>query len=508
MEAAALRFPFGRGPYPLMVRRRLSFLPLALLALAAAFLLTPVARTQTQKHLTIYAPSALYSVPIFSFDGKDYVGLADVLEPLGNVEAREDGKKWKLKFTPNGGREVNAEFQDGKTKGKVHGQDILLSDNFHMENGRGYVPVHFVGALVPMFEPLPTEFHETSLRLFLGNVTVKYTQEVQKGAAPKLVLSFSAPVNPTVATEPGKVRLIFRRNALINSGADTVQTGDATITSTNFNDGSGTAEITVSGTVALNAAFSDGNKTITITPAPSQVATAEAPKPAAPAIPGTQAPAVPAPTAPMPTLPPPGPAVPAGPRFLIIIDPAHGGDERGAAITDTIQEKDVNLAIARRLQHELQNKGINASLLRNGDATISVDDRAVATNSLHPALYICVHSANLGSGMRIFTALMSPAGVTTHTFLPWPQAQAPYLDLSSQFAGSISAELSNRQIPVTAFPAPLRPMRNIAAPAIAIEVAPPDEEVDNISRADYQQNIVAAVANGIAAMKPKLQGAK
>jgi len=98
--------------------------------------------------------------------------------------------------------------------------------------------------------------------------------------------------------------------------------------------------------------------------------------------------------------------------------------------------------------------------------------------------------------------------VTARKFLPWSQAQAPYLDLSSQFAGSISAELGNRQISVTALPAPLRPLRNIAAPAIAIEIAPPDDDPDNINDADYQQNIAAAVANGIAAMKPKLQGAK
>ena len=103
---------------------------------------------------------------------------------------------------------------------------------------------------------------------------------------------------------------------------------------------------------------------------------------------------------------------------------------------------------------------------------------------------------------------MSPTGVTTHKFLPWPQAQAPYLDRSSQVAGSISAELSNRQIEVTAFPAPLRPMRNVAAPAIALEIAPPDDTVENIAKSDYQQNVAAAVANGIAAMKPKLLGAR
>jgi N-acetylmuramoyl-L-alanine amidase len=68
--------------------------------------------------------------------------------------------------------------------------------------------------------------------------------------------------------------------------------------------------------------------------------------------------------------------------------------------------------------------------------------------------------------------------------------------------------LSNRQIAVTALPAPLRPLRNVAAPAIALEMAPPEDEAEGISGTEYQQNIAAAVANGIAAMKTKLQGAR
>ena len=103
---------------------------------------------------------------------------------------------------------------------------------------------------------------------------------------------------------------------------------------------------------------------------------------------------------------------------------------------------------------------------------------------------------------------MAPSAANPKGFLPWTQAQAPFLDVSSLVAGSVSAELGNRQIGVTAFPAPLRPMRNIAAPAIAVEVAPPDADVENISDSEYQQKIAAAVASGIAAVRPKLMGAR
>ncbi len=488
---------FTRGNCTLKFRSQAQWFLLALLSLGAALWFAPAARTQAEKHLSIYAPAASYSVPVTSFDGKDYVGLADVLEPLGTVEARDDGKKWRLRFASSTGHELEAEFQDGKNKGKVHGQDFDLAGNFHMENGRGYVPARNVGVLATLFTGWQANFRESSLRLLLGNVAVSFTPDVQKTPTSRLILNFSAPVNPMVATEPGKLRLTFRREPVVNAGPETLQTGDPNITAMVFSDAGGNAQITVNGTVPLTATFADGNKSVIIAPAqnaPTQSANAEAPAnpPTPPATPSVA----------------PAPAAPPGPRFVVVIDPAHGGEERGAAITDTIQEKDVNLAIARRLQHELQTKNIYTILLRSGDTTISLDDRAVAVNSARPAVYVCVHAANLGTGTRIFTALMAPAGIIPHGFLPWPQAQASFLDLSSQVAGSVSAELSNRQIAVTAFPAPLRPMRNIAAPAIAIEVAPPDTDVSDINDADYQQNVAAAVANGIAAMKPKLLGAR
>lgn len=475
-----------------------------MLAALAVLWIAPNARTQNEKHLTVYAPATLYSVPVTSYESKDYVGLADVLEPLGNLDARVDGKKWKLRFTPSGGHEITAEFQEGKTKGKVHGQDVELSGNFHIENGRGYLPLHVIGTILSLIEGGTSEFHEKSRRLMLGNVAIRYSQQMLKGATPKLELSFSSPVNPMVATEPGKLRLVFRREPVTGTTFETVQTGDPIITSTTFSDSPGVPQITVNGSAPLSAAFENGGKTIIITPAPASPAPSEAAKTAPPA--ATAAP----PSSPSSTAPQtPSPAGPPAPRFVVVIDPAHGGDERGAAITDTIKEKDVNLALARRLQHELQNKGTYVILLRTGDTNLALDDRAITTNSAHPAVYVCIHSANLGSGARIFTALMAPAGVTSRKFLPWSQAQAPYLDLSSQFAGSISAELSNRQVPVTALPAPLRPMRNIAAPALAIEIAPPpDDDPAGINNSDYQQNIAVAIANGIAAMKPKVQGAR
>ena len=80
--------------------------------------------------------------------------------------------------------------------------------------------------------------------------------------------------------------------------------------------------------------------------------------------------------------------------------------------------------------------------------------------------------------------------------MPWDTAQAAFLDLSGTVAGSVAAELESRKLPNTTLVAPLRPMNNIAAPAIAIEIAPPDDKVDNIASAEYQEQVAQSIAAG------------
>jgi len=66
-------------------------------------------------------------------DGHDYVGLVDVLEPLGTVAATRDGTKWKLRFERR-----NAEFISGQTQAQVEGKTLTLTLPFLMEAGAGW----------------------------------------------------------------------------------------------------------------------------------------------------------------------------------------------------------------------------------------------------------------------------------------------------------------------------------------------------------------------------------
>jgi N-acetylmuramoyl-L-alanine amidase len=192
--------------------------------------------------------------------------------------------------------------------------------------------------------------------------------------------------------------------------------------------------------------------------------------------------------------------------YYVALDAGHGGDERGAQLTETLNEKDVTLALARRIQHELEAKGISVYNVRPGDNTLTSDQRAAAANTARVVIYVSVHAATLGTGVRVFTAMVPPmATPNRRSFLPWDTAQAAYVTNSSSVANSIAGECRSRKIAVKSLAAPVRPLNNIAAAAVAIEVAPQADTVESISDAKYQQDIASAVAAAIASTRGKLE---
>lgn len=81
---------------------------------------------------------------------------------------------------------------------------------------------------------------------------------------------------------------------------------------------------------------------------------------------------------------------------LVVIDPGHGGNDPGSqAIRDGVEvlnEKDINLDIALRLDYMLQAAGVNTHMLRETDESISLYDRPAEANALNADLYVSVHN--------------------------------------------------------------------------------------------------------------------
>ena len=174
------------------------------------------------------------------------------------------------------------------------------------------------------------------------------------------------------------------------------------------------------------------------------------------------------------------------------------------ALTGQLAEKDVTLAIARRLRLELEARGMPTLVLRDSDANLTLDQRATLANATHAALYLSLHAASGGNGVRLYTAMLPAGGDNNGPFVAWDMAQSRFVPLSVAAASGLAAELERRQIPVRVLTAPLRPLNNITTAALALEVTPLGSDASQLNSPAYQQIIAATVANGVAAMRDKL----
>jgi N-acetylmuramoyl-L-alanine amidase len=450
-----------------------------------------------EKHLAVYSTAANYSLPVVQRQGQDYVGLLELLDPLGTVSAKSDPPRWRLHYN-----NVLGEFIIGKSRARVQGRDADLSGNFLMENGRGLVPLASLNSLLPRFLGGPATLHEESNRLFIGNIATHFTASVSPNDPSHLVFHFTAPVNPSIASEPGNLRLTFRREPLTAPASPMLTFNSKTIPSADYSENNGAAEINVTTNIPLLATFSTDNRTITLVPAKS-VATEP---PATPATSGSTAPASAKPVVAQPV--PATASTPTPRRYFAIVDASHGGNDRGEALSSTLAEKDITVAFARRLRQELESRGITTLVLRDSDANLSLDDRAYFANTTHAAVYIALHAASNGHGVRLYTALL-PYTVEDDRgpFRSWTTGQSSSITLSQATAASVGAELRKLQVIVRTLRAPLRPLNNITTAAIAVEVAPPATDLSALTAPDYQQLIAGAVANGIVAIRAQLGAA-
>jgi N-acetylmuramoyl-L-alanine amidase len=433
--------------------------------------------------------AANYTLPLVQREGRSYVGLLEVLEPLGKVSAKSEGLRWRLRYNT-----VEGDFQLGKSHARVQGRDADLGGRFLIENSRGLVPVAALASLLPRFLGGPVTLHEASGRLFIGSVGTHFTASLSGDNPPRLVFHFTAPVNPTVATEPGALRMTFSREPVVAPASPTLTFGNKAIPSAIYSESNGTAVVTVNASIPVIASFSNDGRTVTITPTS---AVAQNANPSAPATPGTSV---------APVQPTPAPSVPTSiaRRYFAVVDASHGGDDHGETLSNTLLEKDVTVALARGLRQELESRGIPTMVLRDSDANISLDQRAIFANAGHAAIYITVHASSSGHGVRVYTALLPLDGDDRGTFRAWNTAQHAALPLSQITANAVAAEFQRRQIPVRTLTAPLRPLNNVTGPAIAVEVAPQGSDSSQLTAPDYQQLVTSAVATAIAATRDQL----
>ncbi len=485
--------------------------PLAIvLLLSVAAISAPP--SSDEKQVSVYAPVATYTLPVLERSGHEYVGLLELLEPLGRVSSGSSGGRWRIRYNA-----VDGDFMGGKIRSKIRGRDFDLTAPFIIENSRGLVPLASLGGVLPRFLGAPVNFHESGRRLFIGDVGVQLSFQLESGAQPRLLLNFSAPVNPTVSTEPGRLRMVFKRDPLVSPGSQLISFTDKVITQAAYSENNGVAELDVTANSPLLATFSNGGKTIALAPAPGAAnagavptASGSAGRPAT-----TSSSAAPSSGGSSSAASSPGASGGASGgaaggastpvhRMVAVVDAAHGGDERGAALTDTLAEKDVTLGFARLLRHELELRGFAVLMSRDTDNMVSIDQRAGAANAAQAAIYISLHASSQGDRSGVYTALLPIEGSSKGAFRAWNTAQAPVLPVSGAVAAAVVTELQRKKFSARAAAAALRPLNNLLMPAIAVELAPGSNGIADLISATYQQQAASAIADAVVSVRDRL----
>jgi N-acetylmuramoyl-L-alanine amidase len=171
---------------------------------------------------------------------------------------------------------------------------------------------------------------------------------------------------------------------------------------------------------------------------------------------------------------------------VVVINPAHGGTDPGARGQNGTNEKDIVLQFARTLRGELDRQGFRAILTRNDDSNPSYDDRAAAVNAYRDAIFISLHVSSTGTfgAVRAYysqmasevsdTAADSPApSAYSGGLVLWNEAQRPYLNASRRLATLIQIQCAQGfgGSPYQPQQAPIRELRSIEAPGVAIELS-------------------------------------
>jgi len=96
----------------------------------------------------------------------------------------------------------------------------------------------------------------------------------------------------------------------------------------------------------------------------------------------------------------------------IVIDPGHGGADRGARGSSGI-EKEMTLDVSKRLERYLERERLPAVLTRTVDNTVSLEERVDFAESKHADLFVSIHFNSGGAADGIETYCMAPAGTVS-----------------------------------------------------------------------------------------------
>jgi N-acetylmuramoyl-L-alanine amidase len=178
-------------------------------------------------------------------------------------------------------------------------------------------------------------------------------------------------------------------------------------------------------------------------------------------------------------------------RGRILLDPGHGDGDPGAART-LLPEKDLNLALAKKIKTILTLAGYEVFMTRDCDIFVSLRGRQILSELIQPDLFISVHhnSAYSKTASGIETYVRTPEqGVSE---LCWKNsfAAAGYIQQSLiKKTGAINRGVLHRRFAVL----------KTSLPSVLVEfgfISNPAEEF-KLNTANYQWLLARALADGV-----------
>jgi N-acetylmuramoyl-L-alanine amidase len=219
-------------------------------------------------------------------------------------------------------------------------------------------------------------------------------------------------------------------------------------------------------------------------------------------------------------------------QFVAVVDPGHGGDQDGAAGPGGVREKDLALAIGRRVADRLRALGGAVLLTREGDERRELSARAALANAAEADLFLSIHLNSMASAAgrarargietyflsaeasdpgAIAVAARENADRAPGEALPAPDPVAGILsDLSgvealagsSRLAHAVHERLVRRTgaADLGVKQAPFHVLAGARMPAVLVEVGfvSHREESRLLASPAYQDVVAGAIADGVA----------
>ncbi len=387
----------------------------------------------------------------------------------------------------------------------IDGQTLELEHAPFKDNTEWYVPVEFLTSALEQITGVDFRYQSGAPRLLAGTLTATRLaiNAVGNQGETRLTIRSDVSVNIRVQQIPEENRVILAiDHAPIYPTAELLDYRDGSIRSVRFDDSDGRSKILVETTpqvASVRLTPTNENRTFFVDFVPESAPTESVAAPPAPDREGLAE---------------------AGGVRVIVIDPGHGGLDGGAQASGTL-EKELTLALARRIRTRLQN-GFDTTVIltRDSDIALSAETRSAIANNNSADLLISLHigvsrdPAETGASLFVMKEMFPnrPDGIDLNgdvddrasavtLFRPWYRAYQSNLP-RSRVLGAIFQRQLAAAIPGWEFllrEAPIGVLTSAAMPAILVELGNANNpaSLQALTNAALQDRLIEAIVRSV-----------